>query len=136
MKLIILACIGLLAAVEGNHQAVAADDLPANFSGTVVDTAEGVPIRDTHVWIHEWSNGPAFEAEPGPIGKFATKLPDGYYEVMVASPGFQPVSKSIWIDHGNSIRWRVTLCADTENMQDVPDPGPSSPQCSKIWSLK
>jgi Carboxypeptidase regulatory-like domain len=123
----------LLPLLLGLHQAIAADDPAPNFTGTVADQTKA-PVPKAHIWIHEWSGGPSFEAKPDAKGTFATMLPNGYYEVMVGSPGFQPVSKSIRIDSGKSIKWQISLCADTENMQDTPDPGPSPKQCSRIVS--
>jgi len=105
--------VGLL---SGN--ALSKDDpLSSNFTGVVVDKAEGVAITRAHIWIHEDTGKRNFASLPDRQGHFAVQLPDGYYDVLFSASGFAPVCKKIWIRTGHPIKLNAHMEPDLGTSQ-------------------
>ena len=88
-----------------------------NFSGSVADIMK-VPIAEAFIWIHEESGRTSYTVRTNSKGVFDTHLPEGYYDVLISSPGFAPFCKAVWVQPGKPIKIAVNLKPDKENLQD------------------
>jgi len=89
-----------------------------NFKGSIVDKAERAPIARAHVWIHEDNGRDTYGAIPDQKGHFEYNLPEGYYDVLVSSPGFAPFCKKVWIRPGVPITLNVVMDVDRDTLQN------------------
>jgi len=85
-----------------------------NLFGMIVDPL-GAPIGYANIWIHESHDQNSYSIRVGQSGSFAAHLPDGTYDVMIASPGLAPFSKYIWVHDGKVFNLKVRLKIDPEN---------------------
>jgi hypothetical protein len=97
-----------------NGQAQEAESKP-NLFGMVVDPL-GEPIGYANIWIHESHDQKSYAIRVEKSGSFATRLPDGTYDLMIASPGLAPFSKYIWVHDGKVFNLRVRLKIDPDNL--------------------
>jgi len=58
-----------------------------------------------------------FTFSPDKSGAFTAELPVGFYNVLVAAPGFKPFCKTIVVKAGIPIVLTVRLGPDSENME-------------------
>jgi hypothetical protein len=95
-----------------------AKPLDGRLTGSIVDEAESVPIRQAHVWIHEWTGSGSYESKPDTVGHFDIRLPYGRYFVLVGAPGFAAISKYVWIQPSKPIILKLRMLPDSENMEN------------------
>jgi hypothetical protein len=78
------------------------------LKGSVVDEFEKVPVRKAFILIHR----PGAEDRriyTDERGRFAAELSPGYYDVFIASVGFDPECRKIEIDGGKATVYKVML---------------------------
>lgn len=89
-----------------------------SFIGSIVDKTERAPIAGAHVWIHEERGRASYVAVSDDRGHFEYTLLEGYYDVMVSSPGFAPFCKKVWIKPGVPATLNVVLDVSDDTLQD------------------
>lgn len=100
------------------NEAIAKNDTPVpNFTGVILDKAEGAPIARAHIWVHEDAGKESFAAVPDHVGHFLIHLPDGYYDVLFSASGFAPFCKKVWVQKGKVITLEVHLEPDMDTSQ-------------------
>jgi hypothetical protein len=114
----VLGWILLLVSFAGTISNSGAQPAAAIIAGSVVDKGEGVPIAYAYIWIHEQSGNAFLAVQPDRFGKFRAQISEGYYDIMIAAPGFAPICKSVRVKHEKPVVLNVRLGPDEENLQD------------------
>jgi Carboxypeptidase regulatory-like domain len=116
-KLHWLGLVALSICLLSNQAPTQGTSYPINFVGTVADKRE-VAISKVHIWIHEIHGNTTYTAQTDQLGRFATQLPDGYYDVLFSTTGFSPYCKEIWIKSGEQVKLLVHLNPNEYNFAD------------------